>query len=60
VGDIRRERRRDAQAEKPSRIAGTGVLRRADSSITIVTRPKGSDLLFDHPYNADYLLYLGG
>ena len=27
--------------------------------ISSVIRPKGSDLIFDHPYNADYLLLFG-
>ncbi len=35
VHDIGRERRRDAQAEQPPRERGTGVLLRAESSITI-------------------------
>jgi len=25
--------------------------------VSSVIRPKGSDLIFDHPYNADYALW---
>jgi hypothetical protein len=38
MGNVGRERRCDAQAEEPARqraSAGTGVLRRAESSMTI-------------------------
>jgi hypothetical protein len=28
--------------------------------ISSVIRPKGSDLIFDHPYNADLVLPQGG
>jgi hypothetical protein len=35
VGNVGRERRRDAQPSSHRASAGTGVLRRAESSITI-------------------------